>query len=207
MSASSLTLPGMAVSKPPSHLSTGVLVARARGGDAAARNELFGRYLAVLVRFAHGRVPYGARGLNDTDDVVQEALARALRRLEKFEPRHQGAFLAYLKTIVNNMLKDLARKAARTPRHEELTPDLGGIDPDPLGALVTREDFEIYTTALERLRPEHRSAVAHRMEQGWSYQQIAELLGCPTANAARMVVHRAMDRLTEEMAVLRKDPR
>lgn len=187
------------------HLSTADLVTRVRGGDERARDQLFGRYLVVLARFAHGRIPTGARGAQDTDDVVQEALVRALNRIEEFEPRRQGSFLAYLKTIVNNMIKDLGRKATRTPRHEEYEDDVPARDRDVLDTLVTREQYEVYMAAMERLRPEQKDAIILRIEKGCDYRELAERLGCPTPNAARMVVHRALVRLTDEMASLQSE--
>lgn len=189
----------------PNHLSTADLVSRVRRGDERARDQLFGRYLKVLTRFAHGRIPPGARGSQDTGDVVQEALVRALKRIETFEPRRQGSFLAYLKTIVNNMIKDLGRKASRSPHVEEYEDRVAGDDRDILDTIVTREEFEVYLEAIKRLKPEQREAIIHRIEKGWSYQELAEHLNCPTANAARMVVHRALVRLTDEMASLQED--
>jgi RNA polymerase sigma-70 factor (ECF subfamily) len=191
-----------AIAAPPSHLSTADLVSRVRRGDERARDQLFGRYLAVLTRFAHGRVPPAVRGAQDTSDVVQESLVRALKSIETFEPRRQGSFLAYLKTIVNNMIKDLGRKAMRTPRHEEYEDDVPAGDRDVLDTIVTREEFDVYLVAMKRLRPQQQDAIIHRIEKGWSYQELAEHIDCPTANAARMVVHRALARLTDEMASL-----
>lgn len=44
-------------------------------------------YLAPLRRWAHGRLPAGARDLLATDDLVQETLLRTLKHIEGFEPR------------------------------------------------------------------------------------------------------------------------
>ena len=42
------------------------LLQRLRAGDAAARERLVARYLPRLTRWAHGRLPTGARDLSDT---------------------------------------------------------------------------------------------------------------------------------------------
>jgi hypothetical protein len=47
-------------------------------GTAAARERLFARYLPVLKRWAHHRLPRAARALRDTDDLVQDTLLNAL---------------------------------------------------------------------------------------------------------------------------------
>src|SRR5580765_6720315 len=50
------------------------LVRRARNGDDAALNDLFERYSKRLRIWAHGRLPFWARGPADTQDVVQDTL-------------------------------------------------------------------------------------------------------------------------------------
>jgi len=61
------------------------LFIRARDGDDTALNELLGRYLPKLRRWAAGRLPRAARDLNDTDDIVQETLIKALRHVGSFD--------------------------------------------------------------------------------------------------------------------------
>src|SRR5262245_31483701 len=86
--------------------STAVLVDRIRHGDEAALERLFERYLPLLQRWAHGRLPARARGTADTDDLVQVTLMRALKRIEVFEVRREGAFLAYLRSILLNAVRE-----------------------------------------------------------------------------------------------------
>src|SRR6185436_19368854 len=58
--------------------STADLLEGIRGGDASATARLVKRYLPILRRWAHGRLPGKARDLADTDDLVQVALMRGL---------------------------------------------------------------------------------------------------------------------------------
>ena len=44
-----------------------------------------------------------------------------------------------------------------------------------------------------------REAVVARIEMGYTHEEIADLLGKPTANAARMAVERAIVRLAKAM--------
>jgi RNA polymerase sigma-70 factor (ECF subfamily) len=179
--------------------STARLLARVRDGDGAARETLLGRYLPILTRWAHGRLPTRARGLADTEDLVQVTLIRALNRLEEFEPRREGAFLAYLRQALLNALRDEIRRSARRPGGEE--PDESIPDPRPSGLeeALGRETLERYEAALTTLTEEQREAVILRIEFGYTHEQVAESLGKPTANAARMVVSRALLRLAEVM--------
>jgi len=59
---------------------------------------------------------------------------------------------------------------------------------------------ERYARALGRLRPIDLEAVVSRLELGHSYEQVALVLGKPSADAARVAVNRALVRLTEELA-------
>ena len=67
-----------------------VLIARAREGDVNALNDLCTRYLPRLTRWAHGRLPAGARGAIDTHDVVQETLAQSFGACPRSSPGTKG---------------------------------------------------------------------------------------------------------------------
>jgi RNA polymerase sigma-70 factor (ECF subfamily) len=54
-------------------------------------------------------------------------------------------------------------------------------------------------TALAKLSDDARAAVVARVELGLSYAEIATVLDKPSADAARMVVARALIRLAQEM--------
>jgi RNA polymerase sigma-70 factor (ECF subfamily) len=69
----------------------------------------------------------------------------------------------------------------------------------PLEQAIGREAVERYERALQRLRPEEREAIIGRIEMGHSYEELAEALGKPTADAARKAAQRALVRLVEEM--------
>lgn len=182
---------------PPSQrlLSTAELLDLARDGDESARDRLIHRYLAALTRWAHGRIPAAARDLVDTDDLVQESLLRALNRLEAFEPRHQGAFLAYLRRILPNRITDEARRAGRQPGRDELPRDLAGDGLSPLERVLGREAVDRYEAALATLSPREQEAVVMRVEMGFTHQEIADAIGSPSWNAAHMFVSRALLRL------------
>lgn len=180
---------------------TGALLIRARGGDVRARDQLAARYLSALKRWAHGRLPMAARDLVDTDDVVQSALYRAMTRLEHFENRGDGAFLAYMRQILLNQIRDEARRARRRPEHDELPEDLSTGESSPLEQLIGREKLMHYEQSLARLIPTQREAVILRLELGLRYREIAEAMGLPSGNAARLVTARGLVHLAAEMGV------
>lgn len=178
---------------------TALLFERIRDGDDTARDLLFRRYLPILRRWAHGRLPARARGLADTDDLVQVTLLRALNRLGEFEPRREGAFLAYLRQVLLNLIREELRRASRRPAGTEPEADLPDRAPSPIELAIGRDELERYEAALAELDPEPREAVLLRIEFGYSYPEIAAALGSPSANAVRMTISRALVRLAERM--------
>jgi RNA polymerase sigma-70 factor (ECF subfamily) len=157
------------------------------------------RYLDPLRRWARGRLPVGLRDLTDTDDLVQVTLLRALDHVDGFEYRKDGAFLAYLRRILQNRIRDEVRSAGRRPGQAELPEELPAAGPSPLEQAMGKEALERYERALQKLRPEQQEAVVLRMELGFTYPEIATALGSPTPNAARMMVTRGLIRLAEVM--------
>lgn len=182
------------------------LLQRLQGGDDGARQALLARYRPILLRWAHGRLPASARGMQETEDLVQLTLIRVLHRVDQLESTREGAFLAYLRKILVNLLRDELRKLPYRMRHA--TPDdpmlqapvVGG--PDGGGALddlIERRSLEAYEEALEALPPLQREAVMLRLEFRYSYLEIAEAIGSPSANAARMMVVRSLARLARAL--------
>lgn len=130
---------------------------------------------------------------------MQDTLLRALQHLETFENRGEGAFLAYLRQGVMNAIRDDLRRTGTRPRHTELDTSVGDPAPAVLDQVIGSERLRRYEHALERLDPEQRQAIVLRIEFGFSHQQVAEALGKPTANAARMTVARALVELAKAM--------
>ena len=188
---------------PPGVSTTADLLRRARAGDAEAMNDLFRRHLPPLRRWARGRLPRWTRDLRDTEDLVQETLTQTLRRIDMFEPRHEGALQAYLRQALVNRIRDEVRRLNRYPAPVQLAESDRFADPaaSPLEEAIGTEALERYETAMERLKPEERELIIARVEMQQSYQQIAATHGKASPDAARMAVTRALVRLAEEMDV------
>ncbi len=170
-----------------------------RAGDNSALNRLMDRYLPRLSRWASGRLPQWARDMSDTDDLVQDTLVRSVANLDHFESRGEGALQAYLRGAVMNRIRDEIRRRRRTPAVSELDSAIPAQGQSPLESASGGVVLAKYDRALERLDPEAREAVIARLEMGCSYAEVAELMGRPSADAARMMVSRALVRLAEEM--------
>ena len=179
--------------------STASLLQRARTGDARAWNELVKRFKPPLLRMAHGRLPRAARGLMDTDDIVQDTLSRAFKNLDRFEHRGEGGFLWWMRQILTNRVTDAGRAAASRPQADPLPEHLQDGTKSPLEELIGREWLETYDAALAQLSEDHRNAIILRFDFDYSNAELAAALGSPTPNAARMVVVRALLKLAELM--------
>jgi RNA polymerase sigma-70 factor, ECF subfamily len=187
--------------------STADLLRQVRMGKPGAKDRLAARYLPILKRLAHGRLPARARDLSDTDDLVQITLIRALDQVATFEPRSEGSFLAYMRQILLNRIRDEIRRVSRRPDRVELGDDVAGKEPSPLDQAIGAETAQRYEAALGLLTKEQREAVILRLELGYNYQQIGDALGHGSANAARMMVTRALVRLSQIMGPGRNDGR
>ena len=179
--------------------STIALLERARGGDRDALDALFARHVKPLRRWISGRLPRWARDMADTDDLVQDALLQTFKRIDAFDPRGPGALQAYLRQAVFNRVRDELRRKGRRPDSTDLDGVELASDQSPLEDAIGREAVEKYEHALARLRPEEREAIVARVELCYTYEELAEALGKPSADAARKAAQRALLRLASEM--------
>lgn len=180
--------------------STLELLNRARDGDRTAVEILMERCLPPLRRWAHGRLPQFARDRLNTEDLVQEAIIRVIRRLDHFDPRQVGALQAYLRQTVKNQICDEIRRVRRRAAAVEMPQDVEDEQPDPLEALIAKESVEQYEAAMKRLNPSDRELIVARFEMGLPFDSIATATGRPSKEAARMAVKRATQRLAAELS-------
>jgi RNA polymerase sigma-70 factor, ECF subfamily len=186
--------------------STFALIERVRAGDQEALERLFARHVKPLQRFASGRLPKWARDLADTDDLVQDALLQTLKRIDNFEPRHVGALQAYLRQAVLNRIRDELRRKGRQGEATGIDDIQVDSAESPLEQAIGREAVERYERALSTLKTDERNAIIARVEMGYTYEEMAEELGKPSADAARKAAQRALVRLAEEMGRLGSAP-
>jgi RNA polymerase sigma factor (sigma-70 family) len=180
--------------------STIELLDRYKRGDNEAITLLVERSLPPLKRWARGRLPDWARSLAETQDLIQDAVIRAIPHLKHFEARHPGALQAYLRQAIANHIRDEIRKVnSRPPIGGDLPESKVDPGPSPLERAIGRERLDRYDAALAKLRPVEREAIVARLELQQSYEEVALALGKPSADAARMVVARAVKNLIRAM--------
>jgi RNA polymerase sigma-70 factor, ECF subfamily len=177
------------------------LIRRIQAGDGAARELLLRRFMPLLRRWAHGRLPWQMRDLNETDDLVQVTLVKALARLDQFESAGPGGFLAYLRQALLNHVRDEIRRHQRRPEHGDIDTELSDPEaPALIEQIVGSERVRAYEQALATLPKRQQGLVVMRVEFGMSYPEIAAEVES-TPDAVRVMVARAIVQLSRELGV------
>jgi RNA polymerase sigma-70 factor (ECF subfamily) len=172
------------------------LAARAAAGDRAAFEALAAdcrEPLEALVRQRLGKALLGAMSV---EDVLQETFLRALRSIQRFEPREERAFLRWLGGIAMNVI----REAAARPRHEPLIA-LEDFEPaaahvSPSRRLQREERLARLEEALATLSPEHRRVLRLVRLEGLPINETARRLN-RSPNAVSHLLLRALRKLRE----------
>lgn len=128
------------------------------------------------------------------DDLVQDTLLKALSNLDKFQ---EGTNLrAWLFTILRNSFYNDIRY---TKYHQ--TAPLDEVSPSSLETRATQEkhmEFKDVMNGLNCLVPEQREAIILIAAEGLSYEEAAEVCGCPVGTV-KSRLSRARQRLEDYM--------
>jgi len=140
----------------------------------------------------------------DAEDVVQEAMLRAIRGFEGFRGTDADA-RAWLLAIVRNTCFTWLRRnrPGGATLFDESLHSAGVEEEHPEAALLRSAQRETLAQALDRLPPEFREVVVLRDVEGLSYKEIADVIGAPLGTVMSRL-SRARDRLQR---VLGEDPR
>jgi RNA polymerase sigma-70 factor (ECF subfamily) len=166
------------------------LVGLARRGVASAFDELF----RMHSRRVHD-LAYSLLGDRDgADDVVQEVFVRVHRRLGSF--RGQCSLRGWILRITVNECVSQRRRVQRQNRQRQ------ELQAAAVGLRATRDRRMEYAQAarqaLQTLRPVDRALVVMRDVQGYTYEEIGEVLGS-SSNSVRVRLHRARKALRREL--------
>jgi RNA polymerase sigma-70 factor (ECF subfamily) len=173
------------------------LVARSMGGDAESFNQLILRWERPIYALAYRVI--GRE--EDARDVCQETFLRAFRALPGF--KGQAKFSSWLYRIALNLCRDWIRRQRRAPVMQ--MPE--GVDPGELVAergpvetieeLVSRRQLSsVVEEAMALLPEEQRTAIILKEYHGLTFQEIADLQGCPLSTVKT--------RLYQGLSVLRR---
>ena len=184
----------------------GSLIEQAQGGELAAFDQLVLRHqqevFAVALRMLGDR--------DEAQDIAQDVFVRAYRAIGTF--RREAKLSTWLISITMNLCRNRRRWWARRKRlivaslddsmeTDEGTREQEVADPSPSpGRLAEeREQHQHVMDALQTLDDMHRSVIVLRDVQGYSYEEIAQMLGCQVGtvksrlNRARLQLRALLD--------------
>ncbi len=133
----------------------------------------------------------------DARDLVQDAYIRVFRAWQSFRPG--TSFLAWIYRIVTNLHRDELRRrkgmfAAPLPEDNQPQEQAPGLHHDPIAAMHEQQLSSGMDRALRRLTPEQRSVILLADVEDYSYQNIADIIGC-SIGTVRSRLHRARAQL------------
>jgi len=158
------------------------LVLRVQKGDKRAFDLLVLKYQyklqAIVSRFV--------RDTDEVADVTQEAFIKAYRALPKF--RGDSQFYTWLYRIAINTAKNYLVSKSRRPSSTDI--DVADAeqfadneklidDTSPEDFIMTQELAQVIKDSLSQLPEDLRTALTLREFEGMSYEEIADVMGCP----------------------------
>ncbi len=167
------------------------LIVKARRGDVDAYNLLVSRWEKRVYNYLLRLV--GDR--EDALDVSQDTFLKAYQNLGKLDD--PARFAPWLFRIAHNEAFSLLRRpkpdSAAPPEFEP---------PAQEGRPFPMELTLAVSAALERLSAEQREAVVLKIYQGFKFEEMAEVLGCPVSTV-KSRLYTALDLLKDRLAPIR----
>jgi RNA polymerase sigma-70 factor, ECF subfamily len=187
------------------------LLAKARAGDAAARDELFARCRSYINLVARTQVESWMRAKVDASDLVQQTMLEAYRGFPQFDGGTEAEWLAWLRKILSHNTHDFIRRLRTEKRGGgREVPLQGGDDsqgffhdppsPDesPSQLISGRERELALAEAIERLPSDYQEVILLRNLQRLSFDEVADRMG-RSRGAVQMLWARAIQKLTDEL--------
>jgi RNA polymerase sigma factor (sigma-70 family) len=106
-----------------------ILIQRAKDGDREALALLIERYYPLWIERVHGKLGSALRREFDTEDIVQSAMLRVFRDVERLE--HPSAFFVWVTVIIHRTIADKARKLKGRPPVEQDVTSIDALSPAP----------------------------------------------------------------------------
>ena len=175
---------------------TQALLVRAGAGDRASLDALLARHQMRLLAYVRVVMDPALRRVAPPEDVLQEALLEAARKIDGFEYRGPSSFYRWLVAIARFKVSEAGRagrarkRAALEPLEEE--PKADGTSPS--GRYERRERAARIREALEEIAPDQAEAVRMRYLEGWNGEETAARMG-RTVPAVKSLLARGLDAL------------
>ncbi len=178
------------------------LIARFQQGDQQAFDILVHRYKDQLLNFVYRFV--GNR--NDAEDIVQETFLRVYKNKHYY--KEIAKFSTWIYTIAGNLAKTELRKRKRRKlfsvsnfMNEEKDYEIPDEDKNPELEVDGTIKDDIIQKAIEKLPPKFKEVILLRDVQGFSYEEISQILNIPLGTV-KSRVNRGRLKLQEDLKFL-----
>lgn len=195
----------------PSNGSADRLIEAARNGDDQAMGDALQTCRRYLMRIAREELHSELRAKEDASDIVQTTLLKAQKNFQQFAGTNRETLNGWLKQILLNVLRDVARKYQATKKRGgsgevsfndsskiKINTGLYSPDPTPSEFVMARERQEALARAMEQLPTDQRQVIFLRSQQHLDFAKIGQKMD-RTSEAARLLWTRAVKRLAEEL--------
>jgi RNA polymerase sigma-70 factor (ECF subfamily) len=166
------------------------LISRVRRGDVEAYNLLVSRWekrvFNYLLRLTASP--------DDALDLSQDAFLKAYQNIRKLDD--PARFGPWLYRIAHNEAYSLFRKRRPETALEDVSFERNPAPGFPMDLSLA------VTAALDRLNPEQREAVVLKVYEGFKFDEMAEILGCPVSTV-KSRLYTALDLLKMELAPIK----
>lgn len=181
-------------------------LAAARAGDEGALAQLFQQQWDSLWQMAASQLDTSLQPKHSASDVLQDSFLDARRSIADFRGNSPAEFQAWLRTILNNNVRDAwrhflecqKRDASRERPLESLALQENLFNQEgnsPSQALHAQEQQSLIAQALDRLPPHYRIILRMRYWEHKTFEEIGQALG-KSADAVRQTWYRAVDQFS-----------
>jgi RNA polymerase sigma-70 factor (ECF subfamily) len=151
-----------------------VLVSRIARGDQRAYEQFYDRTAGPVL----GLVLSVLRDLAQSEEVMQEVLLEAWRTASRYDPARSSA-MAWLMMLAHRRAVDRVRSEQRAADREQRASSASVDYDDVIEAVESALDRERVRRCLDSLTDLQREAVTLAYYGGYSYSEVARLLGVP----------------------------
>jgi RNA polymerase sigma-70 factor (ECF subfamily) len=175
-----------------------VLLERLASGDETALVDVYDRYAAFVYALA-ARILVNKQA---AEDVTQEVFVYLWEHADRIEPG-RGTLRGYLGTLTHSRSVDVVRQEEARRRRETRVAREDAAVPDVADAAVRSVTSGSVRTALDLLPEAQRRALELAYFDGYTYRQVAHVLGIPEGTAKsrlRMALARIANSLDPELS-------
>jgi len=179
------------------------LMLRVKQGDADAFESLVDKYKQPVMNVVYRTLP----DATEAEDLAQHVFLQVFKSAHRYEVT--AKFSTWLFTIARNLCLNEIRRRSRHPA-DSLDETFADDEDQPIrqptdvktfsppDAALHGELEDKIESALAELPEKQRTAILMCREDEFSYEQIAEVLGC-TVSATKSLIHRGRETLKQKL--------